>query len=70
RRHFSEYRTVTPFTGNAARRGATFQIVGMGDVQILLRMGGRESVVILKDVLHAPDLAANLISIARIDRGG
>ncbi|OJT09466.1 Retrovirus-related Pol polyprotein from transposon TNT 1-94, partial [Trametes pubescens] len=70
RRHFSNYRTVTPMHGNAAKKGATFQIIGVGDINAVMVIDNRESLITLKEVLHAPDLAANLISVARIDRGG
>ncbi|KAL7280494.1 hypothetical protein ACG7TL_005426 [Trametes sanguinea] len=70
RRHFSNYRSTSSMTGNAAKRGSTFEIAGIGDVSLIIRTEGRDVKIRLHDVLHAPDLAANLVSVARIDRGG
>ncbi|KAL7278428.1 hypothetical protein ACG7TL_007425 [Trametes sanguinea] len=70
RRHFTNYRTTSTMTGNAAKRGSTFEIAGIGDVSFIIRAEGRAVQILLRDVLHAPDLSANLVSVARIDRGG
>ena len=41
-----------------------------GDVQILLRFRGQTKLVMLKECLHAPDAAVNLLSQGRLDEDG
>ena len=47
--------------------GSTLDVVGMGDVQILLPNG---SVWLLEKVRHIPNLRRNLISIGQLDDEG
>ena len=47
--------------------GSALDVVGMGDVQILLPNG---SVWLLKKVRHIPDLRRNLISVGQLDNEG
>ena len=44
--------------------GSTLDVVGMGDIRILLPNG---SVWLLEKVRHIPDLRRNLISIGQLD---
>ena len=44
--------------------GSTLDVVGMGDIQILLPNG---SVWLLEKVRHIPDLRRNLISVGQLD---
>ena len=47
--------------------GSALDVVGMGDVQILLPNG---SVWLLEKVRHIPDLRRNLISVGQLDDEG
>ena len=47
--------------------GTTFDVVGMGNVRILLPNG---SVWLLEKVRHIPDLKRNLISVGQLDDEG
>ena len=47
--------------------GSTLDVVGMGDVQILLPNG---SIWLLEKVRHIPDLRRNLISVGQLDVEG
>jgi hypothetical protein len=67
---FSEYVEITPITGSAAKAGSTFSIIGMGTVCIQTPINGKTNIVTLRNVMHAPDLTANLISIAKSARNG
>ena len=44
--------------------GSTLDVVGMGDIQILLPNG---SVWLLEKVQHIPNLRSNLISVGQLD---
>jgi hypothetical protein len=61
RHRFKTYRTITPWAIVAAGE-RTFYGVGTGDLKIEVPRGESHSVVLLRDVLHAP----YIVSIARI----
>jgi hypothetical protein len=51
--------------------GSTFDIIGLGTVlKDVVAPDGRSHIIILQNVIHAPSLTANLISISRLDRVG
>ncbi|KAH9931399.1 hypothetical protein B0H21DRAFT_826005 [Amylocystis lapponica] len=66
--HFTEYLPLTPTMGQAAKKGSEFQIVGVGNISIQVEIDGRKSVVVFQNTMHAPDLAANLLSMSQMDR--
>ncbi|TFY57497.1 hypothetical protein EVJ58_g6983 [Rhodofomes roseus] len=70
RAYFSEYLPLKPHTGSSAKRGADFTIIGVGCVHAEMLIEGRRSIVTFRNALHVPDLAANLISLSRIDGNG
>ena len=43
------------------------RVLGIGDVRIELPNGDKRTKSILKDVIHAPDMAFTLISVRRLD---
>ena len=47
--------------------GSAFDVVGMGDVRILLPNG---SIWLLEKVQHIPELRRNLISVGQLDDEG
>jgi Integrase core domain/GAG-pre-integrase domain len=59
-----------PLQGHAAG-GSTFDIVGLGTVlKNVIAPDRRSRTIVLQNVIHAPSLTANLISISRLDRVG
>jgi hypothetical protein len=47
-----------------------FDVIGCGDIRLDLPNGDGMSTVVMKDVLHAPSMAATLISVPQIDAAG
>ena len=47
--------------------GRALRVLGIGDVRIELPNGDKRTKSILKDVVHAPDMAFTLISVRRLD---
>ena len=70
RSDFSTYMEISPITGQGAGKDSTFKIVGVGSVQKDVIVDGKRQSVIFRNVAHAPDLAANLVSISRLDADG
>jgi len=69
RHRFVSYRSIDPRPITAADK-RVFYAVGLGDLQIEVPNGESSSSVILKDVLHAPDMALTIVSISRITKTG
>ena len=69
RHRFITYHPIDSLPITAADK-RVFYAVGMGDLQIEVPNGESSSSVILKDVLHAPDMALTIVSIGRIARSG
>jgi hypothetical protein len=65
---FTEYVEITPMSGQAAN--SSFDIVGTGTVALQSLVKGKLKPVLLRDVMHAPSLHANLISVPRADYCG
>ena len=70
RSDFDTYMEISPVTGQGAGKDSTFQIVGIGSVQKDVVVDGRRQRVTFANAVHAPSLAANLISISRLDAEG
>ena len=51
-----------------AADGRTLQAAGIGDVQFELPNGTGKTQALLKQAVHAPDMAFTLISISCLDR--
>jgi hypothetical protein len=65
---FSNYKPVQRKITTAD--GTTLAAVGMGDLHVELPNGSQKTKVILKDSIHAPDMAFTLLSISRLDQAG
>ena len=66
---FTSYERIVPrdvVVGN----GGEIKAVGKGSVDLMLQVGGREHKATLTDVLHVPDLSANLFSVSRATERG
>ena len=50
--------------------GRQLKAVGMGDLEIDMPNGSKTTKMILKDAIHAPEMAFTLISISRLDKAG
>ncbi|KAG6838710.1 hypothetical protein C0991_009334, partial [Blastosporella zonata] len=77
-RHFftqrEDFITYGPVPGDIAAgsvaNGGVFRVEGMGMIQKLIKLDGREIELTLDSVLHAPRLKHNLISIGCLDLKG
>lgn len=62
---FSEYRPITQkpvYTANSGQMKA----IGIGKMEVKFQGDNQVSTIVLKDVLHIPELSANLISVGRL----
>ncbi|KAJ7588065.1 hypothetical protein C8J56DRAFT_757813, partial [Mycena floridula] len=68
---FQNY-TIIPngSTGTSSNRHAALQIIGTGDVEILVHHKGIPKLIAFKNAVHCPDIASNLVSISRCTKGG
>jgi hypothetical protein len=75
-RHMSPYRKqfvtyeeiiARPIT---AANNEVFHAIGMGDLAIQVPNGETSNTVLLRDVLHAPDMSLTVVSIGRIIKAG
>jgi hypothetical protein len=69
RKSFVNYRSIAARPITAANK-QTFHAVGMGDLPIDVPNGASSTRVVLRDVLHAPDLGLTVVSIGRIIQAG
>ena len=69
RHRFLNYRSTAPRAITAANK-RIFYAIGTGDLQIDVPNGNTTTPVLLKDTLHAPDMALTIISIGRITETG
>jgi hypothetical protein len=69
RESFITYRQIEARPITAANKNV-FHAIGIGDVIIKVPNGATTSMILLRDVLHAPDLALTLVSIGRIVQVG
>lgn len=70
RSDFSTYAGISPIVGQGAGRNFTFKIIGVGSVQREVVVDERRRRVVFRNAVHAPDFAANLVSISRSDEDG
>jgi transposase InsO family protein len=66
---FANYRSIPPRPITAANK-RIFYAIGTGDLQIDVPNGDMTTPVLLKDTLHAPDMALTIVSIGRITGTG
>ena len=64
---FSPYMEISPITGQGAGKDSMFKIVGVRSVRKDVIMDGKRQSVTHRNVAHTPDLAANLVSISRLN---
>src|SRR5487761_336488 len=69
RDRFSNYRVIPPRAITAADK-RIFYAVGTGDLRIEVPNGESSTPIVLKDVLHAPDMGITIVSINRITKAG
>jgi transposase InsO family protein len=65
RHRFKNYRSIPPRAITAANK-CTFYAIGTGDLQVDVPNGDATTQVLLRDSLHAPEMALTIISIGRI----
>ncbi|KAH9912586.1 uncharacterized protein B0H18DRAFT_889730, partial [Fomitopsis serialis] len=63
REHFSDYRTTPGATLNGA--GST-TVLGRGTIRMIADIDGQQKTITLKDVVHAPAIPHNLVSLGRL----
>jgi Pol polyprotein len=64
-KHFVMYETILAHPITAANN-KVFHAIGMGDLKVQLTNGGKWSKVLLKDILHTPDMTLTIVSIGYI----
>jgi hypothetical protein len=69
RHRFKNYRSIPPRAITAANK-RTFYAIGTGDLQVDVPNGNATTQVLLRDTLHAPEMALTIISIGRITSAG
>jgi hypothetical protein len=69
REKFTTYREIVPCVIIAADKWV-FYAIGVGDLKIEVPHGESSTSVILREVLHAPDMAMTIVSISRITKLG
>jgi transposase InsO family protein len=69
RDRFLNYRSIPPRAITAADK-RVFYAIGMGDLRIEVPNGKSSTPIMLKDVLHAPDMGITIVSINRITKAG
>jgi hypothetical protein len=75
-RHMSPHRksfvTYRPISARPilSANNEVFHAIGMGDLQITVPNGSNSTNVLLRDTLHAPDLALTVVSIGQIIKAG
>ena len=71
REAFTEYKSVTPRTGDSAKAvDGNFEIVGEGNVVQCYQVNGKEQEITYTRALHTPTLNANLVSVSAFDKAG
>src|SRR5271155_1240381 len=69
RDHFENYIPIMPKSITAADK-RHFQAIGRGDLRIKIPNGSSTTTILLKDVLHCPDMGLTLVSIGKITATG
>ena len=67
--HFEDYVPIIPKSITAADK-QYFQAIGKGNLQIKIPSGISTTTVLLKDVLHCPDMGLTLVSVGKITAAG
>lgn len=67
--HFLNYVSIVPKSITAADKHC-FQAIGKGDLRIHVPKGRSMTTILLKDVLHCPDMGLTLISISKAAAAG
>ena len=68
---FTEYKLITPHTGDLAKaENGSFKIIGEGNVIQEYQVNGKEQQITYTHALHTPTLNANLISVSALDKAG
>jgi hypothetical protein len=71
RLEFTSYEAIPLRTGKSALSSdGDFAIVGKGTVNKIFRVAGRAVHITFLNALHAPSLAANMVSVSQFDRAG
>jgi hypothetical protein len=69
RDHFENYIPIMPKSITAADK-RHFQAIGRGDLRIKIPNGTSATTILLKDVLHCPDMGLTLVSVGKITAAG
>ena len=69
RDHFENYVLIAPKPITAADK-RYFQAIGKGNLRIKIPNGPNMTTILLKDVLHCPDMGLTLVSIGKITAAG
>jgi hypothetical protein len=69
RNRFTTYQEIMPHPIIAADK-RVFYTIGIGDVIIDVPNGKSSTQITLKDILHAPDMGATIVSISHIAKAG
>ena len=67
--HFEDYVPIAPKSITAADK-RYFQAIGKGNLRIRIPNGTSTTTVLLKDVLHCPDMGLTLVSVGKITAAG
>jgi hypothetical protein len=68
---FTEYKPVTPRSGDSAKAvDGNFEIIGEGNVVLRYQVEGKEQEIMYTRALHTPTLNANLVSVSVLDKAG
>src|SRR5277367_524644 len=69
RDHFENYIPIMPKSITAADK-RHFQAIGKGDLRIKIPNGTSATIILLKNVLHCPDMGLTLVSVGKITAAG
>lgn len=69
RDHFENYVKIIPKPIVAADKRC-FQAIGKGDLRVKIPNGPKSTTILLKEVLHCPDMGLTLVSIGKITSAG
>jgi len=63
RLHFTDYQALRHCKGNSTKKGTQFSILGVGTIHLLSHINGTECTITLRNAMHTPEIAVNLISL-------
>jgi hypothetical protein len=66
---YTNYKSISPCPITATDK-QIFYTVGTGDIRIEVPNGESSTLIVLKDVLHAPEMGIMIVSISQITRSG